>query len=161
MPPPPTALGKIDFDVNAKRGVGRPRKYATPEEFEEQTKAYFDTCAMLDEPLTITGLALYMGFSSRKEYNDYLTYEGFETVATKAKAKVENGYEKNLLGGKPVGSIFALKNMGWRDEKQVDMKSSDGSMTPRGTTITIDTTKLTTDQLAAFWGAITVNTDAP
>ena len=29
-----------------------------------------------------------------------------------------------MRSGKPVGSIFALKNMGWTDKQEIDLKAS-------------------------------------
>lgn len=154
--PPPTVdeIKGIDFNRNRARR-GRPRKYETVEDFEQQADAYFVECATKGVSLTITGLALFMGFYSRQEYDNYLDYDEFKESARFAKTLVENHYEMQMLNGKPVGSIFVLKNMGWRDEKQVDMKSTDRSMTPQSA-IALDTSKLTTDQLAALYGSITV-----
>lgn len=145
---------KIDYNRNRVR-MGRPRKYETAEDFENEAEAYFQTCDAFEQPYLITGLALFMGFYGRAEYNEYLNYEGFEHVAAKMKARVETSYETRLQQGKPVGAIFALKNMGWRDERQVDLKSSDGSMTPQ-VTVTINTAMLPTDMLAMLYEAITV-----
>lgn len=139
-----------------QRRRGRPRKIETPALFETLANAYFDKCDKANEPYLMTGLALGLGLSSRQELFDYGGYEGFETVVATAKLRVENKYEKRLQEAKPVGAIFALKNMAWRDEKHVDVKSSDGSMSPAAVTVTLDTSKLTTEQLAAVWGAIKV-----
>ena len=140
-----------------QRRRGRPRRIKTPAEFEVLANAYFDKCDKLKEPYLMTGLALGMGLCSRVELFDYAGYEEFEFVARQAIARVEMGYEKRLQEGKPVGAIFALKNMGWRDERHVDNTSSDGSMSAAGAVnVALDTSKLTTDQLAALWGAMAV-----
>ena len=34
--------------------------------------------------------------------------------------KIENGYEKRLFENNPTGSIFALKNMGWKDKTETE-----------------------------------------
>jgi hypothetical protein len=135
--------------------VGRPRKYATPEDFRAKCLEYFEWCKANNEPRLITGLALHLDFCSRQEFYNYADYDGFKEVVAWARVNVELAYEKRLQEAKPTGAIFALKNMGWRDERHVDVKSSDGSMTPKAV-VSIDTSKLTTDQLAALYQALTV-----
>ena len=99
---------------------GRPRKYKSPEEFDAAVDKHRAECAANDEPLTWTGLALALGFSSRKEMDNYLGYEGFSHSVKRAKAFVEHAYEKRLSGNSPAGAIFALKNMQWSDRLEVD-----------------------------------------
>jgi len=136
---------------------GRPRRIKSPAEFEILAAQYFDKCDKEKKPYLITGLALALGLCSRAELFDYGSYDEFEFVARQAIARVEMSYEQRLQEGKPVGAIFALKNMGWRDERHVDNTSSDGSMTAAGAVnVALDTSKLSTDQLAALWGAMAV-----
>jgi hypothetical protein len=68
------------------------------------------------EPATVTGLTLYLGFATLQSLDDY-TKKGpkFAEIIKRGKTRVENRYERNLSGDKPTGSIFALKNMGWKD----------------------------------------------
>lgn len=110
---------------------GRPRKYSTPEEFEEKVYEYQRHCLESKEPVTWTGLALFMGFSSRQSINEYKKYDGFSDAVRKAQTFVEYHYELRLNGSQPTGAIFALKNMGWTDKVVTDMTSSDGTMTPK------------------------------
>lgn len=109
---------------------GRPRLYATPEEFDERVEAYHQYCKQENEPVTWTGLALFLGFSSRQSIDEYQKYDGFSDSVKRAKALVEWHYELRLCGDKPTGAIFALKNFGWKDKQEIDHSSSDGSMTP-------------------------------
>lgn len=37
----------------------------------------------------------------------------------KALAKIEENYEQGLFTRNPAGAIFALKNFGWRDTKEI------------------------------------------
>lgn len=76
------------------------------------------------EPATITGLALYLGFDSRQSLYDYNEKPEFTGIIKKARARVEQAYEKNLSGQSPTGSIFALKNMGWRDKQETELSGS-------------------------------------
>jgi hypothetical protein len=110
--------------------VGRPRLYKTPEEFEAKVYEYQEYCKEAKEPVTWTGLALFLGFSSRQSIDEYQHYDGFSDSVKKAKLFVEWHYEMRLNGGQPTGAIFALKNMGWADRQEFDHSSTDRSMSP-------------------------------
>lgn len=73
------------------------------------------------EPATITGLALYLGFESRQSFYDYEDNDKFSYTIKKARLKIENEYEKKLSGNNVAGSIFALKNLGWKDKTEQDL----------------------------------------
>lgn len=103
----------------------------TPEEFAELSQAYFDECKEEERNITITGLAIALGFCSRQSVYDYSKREGFEFVVSRAKLIVENGYEERLDGASVTGPIFALKNMGWSDKTELAHSSPDGSMSPK------------------------------
>lgn len=70
---------------------------------------------------TITGLAYHLGFESRQSLYDYEDIEEFSCIVKRARLRVEMGYEESLRGNNVAGSIFALKNMGWKDQTQMDM----------------------------------------
>lgn len=101
-----------------KREVGRPRLYDSPEEFDAKVKEYQAYCEVKEEPITWTGLALYLGFSSRQSIDEYQKYAGFSDSVKRAKSLVEYSYEKNLHRPGCTGSIFALKNFGWSDKEE-------------------------------------------
>lgn len=109
-------------------GPGPAKKYPTPEEFDAAVDAYVQECKDEGKPVTWTGLALGMGFGGRFNIDQYAHYPGFEHSVQRARTIVEHNYELRLHSGSPTGAIFALKNMGWRDDRAMDMTSSDGSM---------------------------------
>lgn len=113
--------------------VGRPRLYKTPEEFEAKVLEYQQYCEDKKEPVTWTGLALFLGFSSRQSIDEYAKYEGFSDVVKRAKLFVEWHYEMRVNGNNATGPIFVLKNMGWSDKQDLSLTSPDGSMTPNRT----------------------------
>lgn len=115
-----------------KRPVGRPRMFQSPEEFEQRVYEYQEHCKESKEPVTWTGLALFLGLSTRQSIDNYLEYPEFVDVAKKAKSFVEWHYEMRLHGNSPTGAIFALKNMGWADKSQLDVESPGGTMSPKG-----------------------------
>ena len=102
---------------------GRPAMYDSPEEFAAAAQDYFDWCNESQTKSTITGLALYLGFCSRSSLDDYEKKgEEFSYIVKRAKLAVENGYE--LSGG--TIDIFALKNMGWKDNQRTELTGADG-----------------------------------
>ncbi|KXK66847.1 hypothetical protein, partial [Christensenella minuta] len=43
----------------------------------------------------------------------------------KAKLKIENAYEKRLIGRGNGGDIFALKQFGWKDKQETKIEAGD------------------------------------
>jgi hypothetical protein len=101
---------------------GRPPMYDSPEELATQVNSYFGYCKKSDIKATITGLALYLGFCSRQSLEDYVEKEEFTYIIKRAKLAVENSYE---LSGQTI-DIFALKNMGWKDKSEQEIKVPQG-----------------------------------
>ncbi|MEM6603676.1 MAG: terminase small subunit [Pseudomonadota bacterium] len=92
--------------------------FKTPEELQEKVDAYFDETPLNEQ--TITGLALDLGFVDRQSIYDYEKRPEYSCIIKKARSKVEYSYEVHLKkNDKPTGAIFALKNMGWRDERKI------------------------------------------
>lgn len=104
--------------------AGHPKLFETPEQLKEAFDEYFR-----EHPLgarTITGLALYCGFESRQSFYDYEKLPEYSYIIKTARMEVENSYEISLYGKNPTGSIFALKNMGWRDKVETGFTDSEG-----------------------------------
>lgn len=95
---------------------GRPPKYENPEEVFKKCDEYFKSCIDLEEKMTITGLALFLGFGARSSLYDYAEKKEFSYVIKNAMLVVENSYE---MSGNNF-DIFALKNMGWSDKQEID-----------------------------------------
>jgi hypothetical protein len=108
--------------------MARPLKWDNPDELEKAVDEYFNT----DINPTWTGLALHLGFVDRGSLNDYMKKEGFSLPLKKALLRVEKRYENGLFGKNPAGSIFALKNFGWTDKREIDQKTEhSGGLTIR------------------------------
>ena len=103
--------------------AGQPQYYKEPEQMQIAIDAYFDSCTKDDgeTPVTITGLALALGFTSRQALNNYENYspEFFDTVKG-AKSLVEMAYEHRLIKRGNGGDIFALKQFDWTDKQEID-----------------------------------------
>lgn len=99
---------------------GRPELYSEPEAMQEKIDQYFAET----KNITITGLAFYLGFESRQSFYDYEKKESFTYTIKKARCRVEQYYEENLLSKYATGAIFALKNMDWKDKIVSDQNHS-------------------------------------
>jgi|SRR5471030_359608 hypothetical protein len=75
------------------------------------------------EPPTIAGLALFLGFNSKKEFYEYEENGKFAPVLKRAHLRVESAYEKKLHSQSSAGAIFALKNMGCEDRQDDKMNA--------------------------------------
>lgn len=127
-----------------KNKGGRPPMYKTKEEIQEKIDAYFKECegtplldgegnAITDKygnpiirgarPLTITGLALALGFNSRQALLNYQDKQEFNDTITRAKARVEQYAEERLYDKDGSnGAKFSLANNfeGWREKQQIE-----------------------------------------
>lgn len=111
---------------------GRPPMYKSPKALIQKIGEYFDHIQgekvgrkwiRPQEPPTVTGLALFLGFSSRQSLLDYKEKEEFTDIIKRAVTVVENGYELKLSSMASTGAIFALKNMGWQDKISQENKN--------------------------------------
>lgn len=106
--------------------AGAPRKYETAEEMQFAIDDYFASSDEENEPISITGLALALGFCSRQALINYENYskEFYDTIK-KAKLKVENAYEKRLIRRGNGGDVFALKQFEWTDRQDINNRYVD------------------------------------
>lgn len=68
------------------------------------------------EPPTLCGLALFLGFNSRNEFETYEQTGEFANHVKRARLRIEAEYEKKLHNTAATGAIFSLKSMGWSDK---------------------------------------------
>jgi hypothetical protein len=111
--------------------IGRPPKFDNVEQLQSEIDSYFDkppTKEVITKDglqfvsvVTITGLALHLGFESRQSLYDYESNDKFSYTIKRARLHVENNYETQLQYGNSTGAIFALKNMSWSDKTQTDI----------------------------------------
>lgn len=103
---------------------GRPPKFDTPEQMETAIDEYIaNTPTAL---VTLTGLCMWLGFASRQSLHDYKKKPGFTYPVLKGLMAVENSYEVTLRTISAPGSIFALKNMGWKDKTETEVTTPNG-----------------------------------
>lgn len=121
---------------------GRPPKYKNKEEIEEKIEQYFKDCeghpltdkdgkqiynkygypVIVDrKPLTVTGLALALGFTTRQALLNYQGKKEFVDTITRAKSRVEQYAEERLFDKDgSSGAQFSLRNnfKGWNEEQK-------------------------------------------
>lgn len=98
--------------------AGRPLDYPTVEELQTAIDSYFKNTPQ--EELTITGLALALGFTTRQALINYQERAEFVDTVKSAKLKIENAYELSLRKNGRAGDIFGLKNFDWSDKTEHD-----------------------------------------
>lgn len=130
--------------MEEKRKVGRPPEYTSVEEIQEKIDAYFEECngrpfvdkegkPCLDKngdviiigrkPLTVTGLALALGFNSRTSLLNYQGKDEFMNTITRAKTVVEEYAERRLFDKDGAnGAKFSLTNnfSGWKEKQSIE-----------------------------------------
>lgn len=107
--------------------VGRPRIIESPEEFEQRADDYFAECQQSGEPVTITGLALALGFAAVQSLHDYEARPEFSDSVKRARLYVQNQVEKQLFTNKPTGPIFWLKSQAnWADKHELEVSGANG-----------------------------------
>lgn len=137
-------------------GAGRPLKYKNVEEMQIVIDKYFQDCEgkpltikdpetgenkpvfdkwgnpviVGQKPLTITGLALALGFNSRTSLLNYENKDDeFLNTLTRAKAKVEEYAESRLFDKDGAnGAKFSLANnfRDWRDKQDIELSGQNG-----------------------------------
>lgn len=98
-------------------------RFSTVEEIQEKADEYLKSIDEESKP-TITGLAYHLGFASRQSFYDYEAKGEFSYALKRMRLYIESIYESNLHKGNPAGSIFALKNFGWKDKQEIDQTIS-------------------------------------
>lgn len=125
----------------AKQMAGRPPKFTSVGEIAGRVEQYFRDCEgepiigedgqpIMDKngnvilihqhPPTVTGLALALGFSGRKQMLAYQGKKEFCNTITRAKSRVEQYAEERLFDRDGQrGAEFSLRcNFRWRQEEQ-------------------------------------------
>lgn len=104
-----------------KMPAGRPLKY-TADELQAKVNEYFET----ESQPTIAGLAVFLGIERKTLYN-YKEQDELLHIVKDAISRVEAKYEGRLIyANNPTGVIFALKNMGWKDKTEQDVRVEGG-----------------------------------
>ncbi|WP_158557179.1 terminase small subunit [Mucilaginibacter conchicola] len=68
------------------------------------------------EPPTLTGLALFLGFTSLQAFEVYEQTGFYAAQLQMGRLMIEAEYEKRLHYQSATGAIFALKTLGWKEQ---------------------------------------------
>lgn len=101
------------------------KAYENGEELMEKIEAYFNETPVKDQ--TRAGLCIYLGITRMTFHNYKNGSQGDEIkeAIEWACTRLENKYELDLnYRPNPTGPIFALKQYGWKDNQDVEVKSS-------------------------------------
>lgn len=108
----------------AKKVMGRPRKWDDPDKLLEAGMQYFEE----DDKPTLSGLALHLGFCDRFSLYDYEKNENFSHAIKALRAKLTNIIARRALyheGGQVTGAVFYLKNLGYSDRQVTAIEGGD------------------------------------
>jgi hypothetical protein len=106
---------------------GTQKRYTNKEDLQEAIIKYFEYCDQNKKTLTMTGLAIALGFRSRQalvNYEKEVGYEFAHDIILFAKMKIEEATEQRLhdRNSNIIGAIFSLKNnWNWLDKSEVKM----------------------------------------
>lgn len=114
-----------------KNPVGRPKKFDNPKQMMDLFKAWLEECIEKDEdgkfvdyrrPLTVSGLALALGFKSRQSLLNYAQDGEFLDTIKEMKLHVEIFTEEQLYARNVAGPIFSLINNfeNWKNKSETD-----------------------------------------
>lgn len=130
---------------------GRPLKFQSVEDLESRAAEYFasrldedgyplrDADGNISRPVTLTGLCVHLG-TTRETLDDYLQRPEYSDSVKWIKAVIEAYYEGRLVYGNSTGSIFALKNFGWKDSQDLN-HGGQGADNPIATSLTVSFVK--------------------
>ena len=114
----------------ANRKVGRPLKFQSVSELQKRIDEYFIDRDSTGKPYTITGLALWLDQTSREVIMNYQDRDEYADAILRAKLRCQEFAESQLYTAKSSnGAIFALKNYGWSDARQVDIQNTTKTIT--------------------------------
>lgn len=133
--------------ATGKHPGGRPPKYSSVDEIQAAIDAYFTECEGVPlqdadgnpvmykghpvivgaKPPTVTGLALALGFATRKSLMEYQGKKEFVNTIMRAKSRCEAYAEERLYDKSgTTGAQFSLRcNFGWSDATDKDMTEQD------------------------------------
>lgn len=124
--------------------VGRPRAFSNVKELEDMIVKYYERCELKEKPLTLSGLAVFIGIDRKTLYNYSKDDEFFPTIKV-AKDIIQADMEERGLSGdsNATFSIFALKNnYGWVNVDKIESENVNVNNN-------IDFSNMTTEQIKA------------
>lgn len=103
--------------------AGRPRIWETEQDLQTDIDRYFDYCEEKDKPMTIAGLAYYLNVDRQTIYNYNKQDQYFDTLK-RARDRIVMGLEETAIIKGNAGTIFVMKQYGYKDKQEVDTNLS-------------------------------------
>jgi len=124
---PPINTNQTQLQKKEKNFGGRPLKFPNPKILQIKISEYFSYCTDNDKPISICGLANWLNID-KSNLMDYQNRDGFRHLIKNARQRIEQAYEERAILNKTHAgfSCFALKQFGWRDDRQVEHTGSIG-----------------------------------
>ena len=106
--------------VSIKNFIGRPPTYNSAEQLATKADEYFKLCFEKEIQPTISGVTLFLGFTSRQSFYNLESKPDLIDTVKGIRLMVEASYEAlGCSGGNHTTfAIFALKSMGWTDKPE-------------------------------------------
>jgi len=120
----------------------QPAYYTNKEELQTEIDRYFEETP--NDEIAITGLALFLWFTSRQALINYQNKDEYFDTIKRAKMRVELAYEKRLIARGNGWDVFALKNFDWTDKQEIDQRNLNIDTTPQ------ELASMTDEQLQAL-----------
>ncbi len=76
--------------------------------------------------ITLAGALIWLGLYDEETLAKYEAKPEFNTSVRRLRAFIMREYERQLSKSASAGAIFALKNMGWTDKKDLTVSDPDG-----------------------------------
>lgn len=107
------------------------KKIASPELFDAIIDKYVETQKTKGLPLTMTGMALALGFANKGSMFDYERYPEYTDCVKRCRALIEESLEERIIKGQYVqGAMFYLSQpwMGWINPAYQHRVTHEGSV---------------------------------
>lgn len=97
------------------------RKFEDAKEFSDNVDAYFMATPV--EELGRAGLCVFLGIS-KETLNKLSKQPNFDEVVRMALTRIEKKYEVDLTAKGRASEVFALKQYGWADKSEAEIKGT-------------------------------------
>lgn len=109
------------------------RRFASANIMEQYVDLYFEDCAEKEKRPTLSGLALYLGFTSLGALRKYEGYNSGDFIAVLERARLRIQDELEQIAPARPGAAFLLKNIDkeeWKDrsEQALDVNTNNTPM---------------------------------
>jgi len=121
-----------DDKPEIKRGRGQPPKYTSPEDMQRVGDKYFEDTLAKGDPVTVTGLCIALGFTTRQALLNYEAKDEYLDTVKRLKLQCEHYVEQMAWTSRnPAMGIFCLKNFSWSDRTDLALSTPNGPLESR------------------------------